>query len=248
MANGSSRLEGRIALITGASRGIGAGVARRFAREGAQVILAARTTGGLEEVDDLIRKDAAADGRTAPPATLVPMDLANGDEIDGLAVAIAERFGRLDVLVGNAALLGPQTPTPQIEPPDWDRVLAVNVTANWRLIRGAEPLLRASDAGRAMFVTSGAARSARAYRACYAVTKAALEVLVRVWAAETEKTPIRVNIVDPGGVRTEMHAEAFPGLDPMQFPPPEAVTETFVELAETACRRHGEIVRAQKRA
>jgi NAD(P)-dependent dehydrogenase (short-subunit alcohol dehydrogenase family) len=248
MASGSSRLEGRIALITGASRGIGAAVARRFAREGAQVILAARTTGGLEEVDDLIRKDAAADGRTAPPATLVPMDLAKGNEIDGLAVAIAERFGRLDVLVGNAALLGPQTPTPQIEPQDWDRMLAINVTANWRLIRGAEPLLRASDAGRAMFVTSGAARAARAYRACYAVTKAALEVLVRVWAAETEKTPIRVNIVDPGGVRTEMHAEAFPGLDPMQFPPPEAVTETFVELAEPACRRHGEIVHAQKRS
>ncbi len=246
MADG--RLEGRIALITGASRGIGAAVARRFAAEGAQVVLVARTTGGLEEVDDQIRADAVAAGRELVPATLVPMDLANGAEIDQMALAIAQRFGRLDVLVANAGLLGPVTLTPQIDPDAWDRVLAVNLTANWRLIRAFDALLRASDAGRAMFLTSGVTRHHPAYRACYAVSKTGLEALVNVWAKETEKTTVRINLLDPGGLRTDMHAEAFPGLDPMDFPEPETITGVFVDLAEPACTRHGELVRAQPNA
>ncbi len=246
MADG--RLEGRIALITGASRGIGAALARRFAAEGAQVILVARTTGALEEVDDAIREDARAAGREPVPATLVPMDLANGAEIDQMAVAVAERFGRLDVLVGNAGVLGPRTPTPQIDPDAWEREISVNLTANWRLIRAFDALLRASDAGRAIFVTSAAARHRPAYGACYSVTKAGLECLAEVWAKENEKTNLRINLVDPGGLRTDMHAEAFPGLDPMDFPEPETVTGTFVELAEPACTRHGELVRAQPNA
>jgi NAD(P)-dependent dehydrogenase (short-subunit alcohol dehydrogenase family) len=242
------RLEGRVALVTGASRGIGAAVARRYAAEGAHVVLTARTVGGLEETDDAIQADARAAGREPVPATLVPIDLAVGDDIDRMALAIAERFGRLDVLVGNAGVYGPQMPTAQVEPTEWDRTLAVNLTANWRLIRACEPLLRASPSGRAMFVTSGIARHAArsAYKAGYAVTKVALEALVHVWAAELEKTAIRVNLINPGGVRTAMHAEAWPGLDPMDFPLPEAVTETFVALAEPSCKRHGEIVNAQE--
>jgi NAD(P)-dependent dehydrogenase (short-subunit alcohol dehydrogenase family) len=247
MAEGLSRLQGRVALITGASRGIGAAVARRFAAEGAQVILAARTVGGLEETDDAIRADARAAGRETAGATLVPIDLANGAEIDQMAVAIAGRFGRLDVLVGNAGMYGPQTLTAQVEPADWDRALSVNLTANWRLIRACEPLLRASPAGRAIFVTSGITRhvDGAAYKACYAVTKCALEALVKVWAAELAKSTVRVNLLNPGGVRTAMHAEAYPGLDETQFPPPESVVDSFVALAEESCARHGELVHAQ---
>jgi NAD(P)-dependent dehydrogenase (short-subunit alcohol dehydrogenase family) len=244
----AGRLAGRVALITGASRGIGAAVARRFAAEGAHVVLVARTTGGLEETDDAIRAEAAAARREPVPATLVPMDLANGAEIDQMALAVAERFGRLDVLVGNAGIFGPVTPTPQVDPEAWDRAFAVNLTANFRLIRAFEPLLRASDAGRAIFLTTGATRHLPAYRACYGISKLALEALVSVWAKETEKSNIRVNLIDPGGLRTEMHAEAFPGFDPMDFPLPETVTGVFVDMAEPACTRHGETVRAQPNA
>jgi NAD(P)-dependent dehydrogenase (short-subunit alcohol dehydrogenase family) len=241
------RLQGRIALVTGASRGIGAAVARRYAVEGAQVILAARTLAGLEEVDDAIQSEARAAGRGAVPATIVKLDVGKGDEIDRMALSIAQRFGRLDVLVGNAGMYGPQMPTAQIPPADWERTVDVNLNANWRLMHACEPLLRASDSGRAIFVTSGIVRNASrsAYKAPYAVTKAALETLVRIWATELEKTPIRVNLLNPGGVRTEMHAEAYPGLDPMGFPPPEAVTEPFVALAEASCTLHGETVHAQ---
>jgi NAD(P)-dependent dehydrogenase (short-subunit alcohol dehydrogenase family) len=242
------RLDGRIALVTGASRGIGAAVARRFAAEGARVVLTARTVGGLEETDDAIQEDARIAGREQAPATLVPLDLVNGEDIDRMAVAIAQRFGRLDVLVGNAGMYGPQMPTAQVAPADWERTVAVNLTANFRLIRACEPLLLASGTGRAIFVTSGIARHAArsAYKAGYAVTKVALEALVRVWAAEHEKTTLRVNLLNPGGVRTEMHAEAYPGLDPMNFPPPDVVTEAFVALAEPSCTRHGEVINAQE--
>jgi NAD(P)-dependent dehydrogenase (short-subunit alcohol dehydrogenase family) len=238
------RLQGRIALVTGASRGIGAAVARRYAAEGAQVIAAARTVAGLEELDDAIR----ADGN--PPATIVKLDLAKGDEIDGMALSVAQRFGRLDVLVGNAGMYGPQMPTAQIAPADWERTIDVNLNANWRLMHACEPLLRASHAGRAIFVTSGIVRNANrsAYKAPYAVTKVALEALVCIWATELEKTTIRVNLLNPGGVRTEMHAEAYPGLDPMGFPPPEEVTEPFVMLAEAGCALNGETVHAQPKA
>ena len=233
----TGRLRDRVALITGASRGIGAAVARRFAAEGAHTILVARTQGGLEDLDDAIR---AAGGQ----ATLCPVDLGNMDAIDQMAVSVAKRWGKLDVLVGNAAALGVLTPTPQLDPRVWDRVMAVNATANWRLIRAFDPLLRASSAGRAMFVTSGAARGHFAYWAAYAASKAALEALVTCYAAEIDKTKVRANIVDPGIVRTTMRAEAFPGEDPMRLRSPEAITDAFVALAEPGCMRNGEIVRA----
>lgn len=231
------RLAGRVALVTGASRGIGAAAARRLAAEGAHCILVARTQGGLEEVDDSIR---AAGGQ----ATLCPLDLTEMDAIDQMAVAVAQRWGRLDVLVGNAGILGVLTPTPQIEPKVWDHVMAVNATANWRLIRAFDPLLRASPSGRAIFVSSGAAKGGFAYWAAYAASKAALEALVTCYAAEMAKTGVRVNIIDPGIVRTRMRAEAFPGEDPMRLRPPEALGDLFVELAAADCRRNGEIVRA----
>ena len=230
-------LDGRIALITGASRGIGAAVAERFAAEGARLILAARTPGALEEVDD--RVAAAANGATA---TLVPVDLADHDRIDEMAGALAERFGRIDILVGNAAVLGGLAPLAHVEPERWAEAMNVNLTANWRLIRAFEPLLRQSRAGRAIFVTSGVTRGAFPYWGPYAASKAALEALVRTWAAELEKTAIRINILDPGVVRTRMRAEAMPGEDPMTLPPPESLAGTFVELASAHCRRNGETV------
>ena len=230
-------LDGRIALITGASRGIGAAVAERFAAEGARLILAARTPGALEEVDD--RVAAAANGATA---TLVPVDLADHDRIDEMAGALAERFGRIDILVGNAAVLGGLAPLAHVEPERWAEAMNVNLTANWRLIRAFEPLLHQSRAGRAIFVTSGVTRGAFPYWGPYAASKAALEALVRTWAAELEKTAIRINILDPGVVRTRMRAEAMPGEDPMTLPAPESLAGTFVELASAHCRRNGETV------
>jgi NAD(P)-dependent dehydrogenase (short-subunit alcohol dehydrogenase family) len=233
------RLEGRIALVTGASRGIGAAVARRFAAEGAHLILTARTVGGLEEVDDAIR--AAGGG----PATLVPLDLRESAEIDKLAPAIAGRFGRLDILVANAGVLGTLGPASHLEPAVWDEAVAVNLTANWRLIRALEPLLRASDAGRAIFVSSGIVRNNRAYWGAYAATKAGLEALVRSWAAELTKTPLRVNLINPGATRTRMRAAAMPGEDPETLQSPDDVAALFVDLADPACTRHGEVMDAK---
>ncbi len=237
--DGTGRLAGRVALITGASRGIGEAVARRFAREGARLVLCARTSGGLEEVDDRIRADC---GEDAAPA-LVSMDLAADDSIERLAAAVAERFARLDILVGNAGLLGTMTPMHQIEAREWQQVLDVNLTANWRLIRAFDPALRASDAGRAVFVTSGAAEGARPYWATYAVSKAALQSMVLSWAGENAQTTMRINLIDPGSTRTGMRAEAYPGEDPMSLKTPDDVAGLFVELAEPGCTRHGEVVR-----
>lgn len=233
----SGRLAGRIALITGASRGIGAAVAKRFAAEGAHVILTARTTGGLEEVDDAIRTQGGQ-------ATLVPLDLLDGEKIDQLGAAIAQRFGRLDVLVGNAGRLGVLSPMSHIDPPLWDRVMAVNLTANWRLIRICEPLLKLSPAGRAIFVTSGASDGRHPYWGVYAVSKAALEAMAKTWAGELNKTNVKVNLINPGPVRTRMRAEAYPGEDPMKLKTPEEVTDAFVQLATENETRHGEIVTA----
>ena len=229
------RLAGRVALVTGASRGIGAAVARRFAAEGAELILVARTTGGLEEVDDTVR---AAGGH----ALLVPLDLRDGALIDRLGGAVAERHGKLDILVGNAAMLGGLMPVGHYPPERWADVLAINLTANWRLIRSFDALLRASDAGRAIFVTSGVARRTVAYWGAYAASKAALEALVSTYAAELRETKVKVNILDPGAVATRMRAEAFPGEDAASLRSPEAIAEAFVALAEPACTRHGEVV------
>jgi NAD(P)-dependent dehydrogenase (short-subunit alcohol dehydrogenase family) len=235
---GSRRLEGRIALITGASRGIGRAVARRFAEEGAHLVLVARTQGALEELDDEIRT------ATGTQATLVPADLTDGDGIDRIGAAVFDRFKRLDVLVGNAGLLTPLSPLAHTDPESWDRVMAVNLTANWRLIRSFDPLLRASDAGRAIFVTSAVTEAPRAYWGAYAVSKAALEALVRTYAAEIVKTRVKANLVNPGPTRTAMRSIAFPGENPATVKAPEAVTGVFVDLAEAACELNGELINA----
>ena len=230
-----TRLTGKIALVTGASRGIGAAVAEAYAREGAHLVLAARTVGGLEEVDDKIRAAGGA-------ATLVPLDLRDFIKIDGLAAAIYQRFERLDILVGNAAEFGTFSPLGHIDPQLWQEIIDLNLTANWRLIRAMDPLLRAAPHGRAIFVTSGIARNPRAYWGPYAVSKAGLEVLVRTYAAENEKTNVRANLIGPGVVRTRLRARVFPGEDPMNLPLPETVTEAFVQLALDGCERNGEVV------
>ncbi|MBC6440317.1 MAG: SDR family NAD(P)-dependent oxidoreductase [Rhodospirillales bacterium] len=220
-----ARLEGRIALVTGASRGIGAAVARAYGREGVQLVLVARTVGGLEEVDDDVRQ---AGGK---PSVLVPLDLTDFDGIDRMGAALYERFGHLDIMVANAAVLSTLTPTHHIVPEIWQQAFDINVTANARLIRSMDPLLRRSDAGRAIFVTSGAAQSLRPYWTTYAATKAALEALVTCWSRELGKTDIKANLLDPGILRTAMRARAFPGEDPETLPLPETIAEAFIRMA-----------------
>ena len=236
----SGRLAGKVALITGASRGLGAAVALRLAGEGAHVVLAARTVGGLEEVDDAIR---AAGGT----ATLVPLDLRQPAKIDELGAALLDRYGRLDILVGNAGAFGIFSPLGHIPPEIWAEVMDVNLNANWRLIRAMGPLLRTAPAGRAIFVTSGIGRDTLAYWGPYAVSKSGLEMLVSIYAAEISKTRVRVNLVDPGPLRTRLRARAFPGEDPNTLPPPESVADLFVDLASPECTRNGELVAAAAR-
>jgi NAD(P)-dependent dehydrogenase (short-subunit alcohol dehydrogenase family) len=228
-------LAGKIALITGASRGIGAAVAERFASEGAHVVLVARTVGGLEEVDDAVRAAGSS-------ATLVPLDLRDFIKIDELAVKLFDRWGRLDILVGNAAEFGVFSPLGYIDPATWNEVVDLNLTTNWRLIRAMDPLLRAAPAGRAIFVTSGVARGVFAYWGPYAVSKAGLEMLVKIYAGEVAKTRVRANLIDPGIVRTRLRARAFPGEDPSRLTPPESVTGAFLALALPECTRNGEVV------
>ena len=230
------RLKGRIALITGASRGLGAAAAVAFAREGAHCVLVARTVGGLEAVDDQI-KALGSEG-----ATLVPLDVTDGPGIDRLGAALYERFGRLDVLLGNAGLLGVLSPIGHIDPQTFERVMAVNVTANWRLIRSLDPLLQRSDAGRAIFVTSGISRRVIPYWSLYATSKAALDMMVATYAAECTHTKVRVNLYNPGPTRTGMRAQAFPGEDPASLPPPEARAEGLIRLALPSCTMNGEWV------
>ena len=237
--NAGGRLAGRIALVTGASRGIGRAVARRFAEAGAEMVLVARTVGGLEELDDEIRQ---ATGRTS---LLVPLDLREFAAIDRLGHALYERFGRLVVLVGNAGDLGTLSPVGHIEPEEWQRVLDLNLTANWRLLRSLDPLLRRSAAGRAIFVTSSVGQAARPFWGTYAVSKAALEMLVRVYAEEIKQTRIRANLIDPGRTRTGMRAKAYPGEDPATLPTPEAIAEQFLPLASADFDGNGLVVKAQ---
>lgn len=236
MSEIKGRLNGRIALVTGASRGIGAAVAKRFAREGAEVIITAKTQGGLEEVDDAIRSEGGK-------AVLLPLDLTDFGKIDQMAAAIYERFKRLDILVGNAGFLGDLTPLAHMDPKIWDRVMGLNVTANWRLIRAMDPLLRQSEAGRAIFVTSGTTKAARAYWAAYAVSKAALEHMVQIYAEENAKTNIRANLIDPGATRTRMREIAYPGENPMTLKTPDDVAEHFVSLAEAGYQKQGQVIR-----
>lgn len=232
----SGRLRGRVALVTGASRGIGAAVARRFADEGATVLLCARTVGALEDVYDSI----VAGGGTAVG---IPIDLTESERLYALAASLAERYGRLDILVGNAARLGTLTPVAHAKPDDFDKTVAINLTANQRLIRAMDPLLRQSDAGRALFVTCEAGHTPTAYFGGYAVSKAGLEMLVAMYAAEVSKTPLRVNLVDPGAVETGLRREGFPGETEGKNPSPDAVTDVFVDLAVADCTLNGVCLR-----
>jgi NAD(P)-dependent dehydrogenase (short-subunit alcohol dehydrogenase family) len=235
--NGGPRLNGKIALITGASRGLGAAVAERFAREGAHLVLAGRTVGGLEETDDRVR---AAGGS----ATLVPFDLRDFIKTDELAAALYERYGRLDILIGNAGEFGTFSPLGHIDPVLWGEVVDLNLTANWRLIRAMDPLLRAAEHGRAVFVTSAIARDALPYYGPYAVSKAGLETMVRIYAGEVARTGVRVNLIDPGPLRTRLRARIFPGENPTALTSPESVADAFLELVLPRCTRNGETVSA----
>src|SRR5271166_6525793 len=220
----------RIVLVTGASRGIGRAAALAFARTGAHVVALARTQGALEELDDEIRALRPED---ESPATLVPLDLRDFAALDRLGEALYRRWGRLDALVGNAGILGVLSPLHHVDPKEWDEVLAVNVTANWRLIRSLDPLLRRSAAGRVAFVTSGVASRAefRAYWGPYAVSKAALDALARTYAAETLNTSnIRFMLINPGPLRTAMRATAMPGEDPATLRAPKELAPKIAEI------------------
>lgn len=226
------KLTNRIALVTGATKGIGFAVAKRFAAEGAHVIATGRSVVGLEELDDVIKEIGGT-------ATLVPLDLLESDKIELLAANIAQRFGRLDILVGNAGILGELSPVPHIDPKDWDKVIAVNLTANFHLIRCFDTLLKTSSVPRAMFVSSGVTGGAYPYWGAYAVSKSALEKMVETYAAENDKTTLRANLIDPSAVRTRMRAKAFPGEDPETLPHPDEITDIFVKLASDVMTETG---------
>ena len=228
----AGRLEGRIALVTGASRGLGASAAVALAKEGAHIIATARTEGGLTELDDAIKAVGGS-------ATLVPVDIRDFEAIDRLGAAIFERWKRLDILIGNAGVLGKLTPMAHVDQKTWDEVMGVNVTANYRLIRSLDVLLRQSDAGRAVFVTSGLAHRCWAYWGPYSISKAALEAMVKTYAAETATTNLKVNCFSPGATRTGMRAKAMPGEDPMSLPHPDEVAEQIVPMCEASFSDHG---------
>ena len=233
----TKRLEGRVALITGASHGIGYAVAKRFAAEGAQVIAIGRNVGALEELSDEITD---AGGKIS----LLPLDLTMFEKVDAIGPTIYERFGKLDIVVGNAGLLGEIALVGHIDTQVFDNTVATNVTSNFRLIRTVDKLLQLSDAGRAIFVTSNASAKGRAFWGLYAATKAALEALVLSYAQELEESKVRVNLINPGRIRTKMRAEAYPGEDPETLPTPDSITDVFVDLAEASCTKHGEVVNA----
>lgn len=227
-------LAGKIALVTGASRGIGRAVALSLARQGAHVIILARAVGQLEALDDEIRELGGT-------ATLVKLDLKRGDQIDALGPSLYNRWGRLDILVANAGILGTLSPLAHVTTDTWADVLDINLTANWRLIRTLDPLLRLSEAGRAIFVTSGAAQVKSAYWGPYAVSKAGLEALVKSYALELADTKVRANLINPGPMRTAMRAKAFPGEKPETLPPPDAITPLFLSLVAPDLTANGEV-------
>jgi NAD(P)-dependent dehydrogenase (short-subunit alcohol dehydrogenase family) len=223
MADVARPLADHIALVTGATRGIGRALALALARAGAHIVATGRTQGALEELDDAVRGAGSM-------ATLVPLDMRDYPGIYRLAKALDERHRRLDILVGNAGIAGQRSPLGHVDPPGWDEAMAVNVTANFHLIRAMDPLLRRAAAGRVVFMTSGAATHARAYSGPYSASKAALNVLAQTYAAETDSTPLRVNLFNPGPTRTRMRAQVMPGEDPMTLPTPEEVAEKIVPL------------------
>ncbi len=228
-------LKDRLALVTGASRGIGRAVALALAQNGAHVVVAARTIGALEELDDEIRKGGGK-------ATLLQLDLSKGDKIDQLGPTLFQRWGKLDIFVGNAGILGPLSPLHHVTEDAWNSVIDINLSANWRLIRTLDPLLKRSEAGRAVFVTSGAAAGKYAYWGPYAVSKAGLEALVKTYAHELADTPVRVNLVNPGPIRTAMRAKAFPGEDPRTLPAPDELVPMFLELVSPDCELNGRVI------
>lgn len=230
-------LSGRVAVVTGASRGIGYHAARHLAAAGAHVIAVARTIGGLEELDDDIKAEGGQ-------ATLVPLDVTDMGGLDRLGGAIHDRWGKLDILIANAAVLGTISPLGHVEAKAFDKVMAVNVTATWRLIRSVDPLLRLSDAGRAVVVTSNAAHSARAFWGPYAASKAAVETMTRSWADETKTLALRVNAFDPGRTRTAMRAQAMPGEDPKTLPHPSDVAARMLPLVDPSLKETGLIYQA----
>jgi NAD(P)-dependent dehydrogenase (short-subunit alcohol dehydrogenase family) len=225
-------LAGRITLVTGASRGLGRAAALALAEAGSHIVAVARTVGGLEELDDEIR-------RIGGEATLVPLDLKDGNAIDKLGAIVFQRWGKLDGLLGNAGVLGVITPVSHLDVKVWDEAIAVNLTANWRLIRSMDPLLRRSPSGRALFITSGAPRNLRPYWGAYSVSKAGLEALVRTYAGENARTGIRANLLDPGPLRTAMRATAMPGEDPMTLPEPKTITPRIVEMLSPSFDANG---------
>lgn len=227
--------KGRIALVTGASRGIGRAVALGLAKAGAHVIVTARSLPQLESLDDEIQAAGGA-------ATLLQLDLRNGERIDQLGPALYQRWEKLDILIANAGILGPLSPLGHVTEDGYLTTMDVNLNANWRLIRTVDPLLKRSDAGRAVFVTSGAASGKYAYWGPYAASKAGLEALVKSWAAELENTNVRANLINPGATRTQMRAKAFPGEDPMSLPAPAELVPLFLELSSPISERNGEII------
>ncbi|CAM5344061.1 NAD(P)-dependent dehydrogenase (short-subunit alcohol dehydrogenase family) [Aquamicrobium terrae] len=238
-------LTGRVAVVTGASRGIGYFIAKQMAAAGAHVIAVARTVGGLEELDDEIKAEAARTGKGA--ATLVPLDLADMEGIDRLGGAVNDRWGKLDILVANAGVLGVIAPIGHVEAKTFEKVMTINLTSTWRLIRSVDPLLRKSDAGRAILMSSGAAHAGRAFWAPYAASKAAVEAFARSWADETRNMPLCVNAFDPGATRTAMRAQAMPGEDPETLPHPSEVAAWVLPLASPALTETGRIFQARQK-
>jgi len=230
-------LKGQIALVTGASRGIGAATAIELAARGAHVVLTARTQGGLEATDDAIR---AAGGSS----TLLPLDLMDGEAIDCVGPSLLERFGRLDILVSNAGTLGKLTPAPHILPKDWDAVVGVNLAANWHLIRSCGPLLGIAPAGRAVFLTAKQAHKPLSFWGAYGATKAGMEYLVRCWADETKTTKLRVNLFEPGIIRGKLRTQIMPGEDPQTVPGPETIAPQIADLCMPGVTLHGQLVEA----
>jgi NAD(P)-dependent dehydrogenase (short-subunit alcohol dehydrogenase family) len=233
MAETLPRFDGKVALVTGASRGIGRAIAKALALQGAHVVALARTKGGLEELDDELKELGAK-------ISLIKLDLREGAQIDNLGPTLYERWQRLDIFVGNAGILGPLTPLGHISEANWTETLNINVNANWRLIRTLDPIMRLAPAARVLFLTSSAARNCRAYWGPYSVSKAALEALAKTYAHEVQSTPVRVNLLNPGAVRTRMRAKAYPGEDESTLPAPEEIVPLALSLLAEGVSATGE--------